>query len=100
MPRESVIGSEMPYGPNSSARDMVEVTWSREAQHVQIATKLFNDDGKTFGMNGDEMATPEHEKLRREIAANGFYCTLDRPGINKLIRNLRRARDQAFGKDE
>jgi hypothetical protein len=100
MPRESVFGSEKPYGPNSSAQDIIEVTWSREAEHVQVATKLFNDDGKSFGMNGDEMETPEHERVRREIAAAGFYCTLDRSGINALIRNLRRARDQAFGRDE
>jgi hypothetical protein len=31
---------------------------------------------------------------------DGMYVTLDRSGINRLIRNLRRARDQAFGRDE
>jgi hypothetical protein len=31
---------------------------------------------------------------------DGMYVDLDRAGINKLIRNLRRARDQAFGRDE
>jgi hypothetical protein len=29
-----------------------------------------------------------------------MYVTLNRSGINDLIRNLRRARDQAFGRDE
>lgn len=32
--------------------------------------------------------------------ADGFYVQLDRRGINDLIRHLRRARDQAFGRDE
>lgn len=30
----------------------------------------------------------------------GLWTTLDRDGINRLIRVLRRARDQAFGRDE
>jgi hypothetical protein len=29
-----------------------------------------------------------------------IYVDLTRNGINDLIRNLRRARDQAFGRDE
>lgn len=31
---------------------------------------------------------------------DGFYVTVDRRGINDLIRHLRRARDQAYGRDE
>lgn len=31
---------------------------------------------------------------------SGFVSTLDRDGINHLIRTLRKARDAAFGKDE
>lgn len=30
----------------------------------------------------------------------GFYVDLDRVNINKLIKVLRRARDQAYGRDE
>lgn len=30
----------------------------------------------------------------------GVWLTLDRPGINRLIRTLRRARDAAYGRDE
>lgn len=29
----------------------------------------------------------------------GVFCTLDRKGVNQLIRVLRRARDRAFGPD-
>lgn len=32
--------------------------------------------------------------------ATGQYVTVDRDQINQLIRNLRRARDIAFGRDE
>jgi elongation factor P hydroxylase len=38
--------------------------------------------------------------VMRKVWADGFYVSMDRNGINKLIRNLRRARDQAFGRDE
>jgi hypothetical protein len=30
----------------------------------------------------------------------GLWGTFDRSGVNRLIRALRRARDQAYGKDE
>ncbi len=31
---------------------------------------------------------------------DGWHVTLDREGINRLIRSLRRARDAAYGRDE
>jgi hypothetical protein len=30
----------------------------------------------------------------------GYFLTLDRDGVNRVIRALRKARDQAFGRDE
>lgn len=93
MPKENTYGSELPFGPESSAQGVVEVAWSREpAGHVQVAAKLFNDDGS--------QAMTKDEADRRKLWSQGFYVDLDRDGINRLIRNLRRARDQAFGKDE
>lgn len=32
--------------------------------------------------------------------ADGLYCTLGREQINRMIRALRKARDQAYGRDE
>jgi hypothetical protein len=68
----------------------VEVGWARDGQ-VQLAT------------------TNQHSKLRIEAddakdssdtePFYGWYCTLDRDGVNKLIRDLRRARDAAYGAD-
>ena len=73
MPKE-LIPSATRGGCADSSR--AQVGWSREAEYVQLVT----NDG------GDENA--------------GQFVTLDRDGCNKLIRTLRRARDQAFGRDE
>lgn len=45
-------------------------------------------------------ATGGHDATCSGGRSNGFFATLDRQGCNDLIRNLRRARDQAFGRDE
>lgn len=58
----------------------VKVGWNKETGDVQIAT--VNEDADPFSAEG------------------GLYVNLDRRGINDLIRHLRRARDQAFGRDE
>jgi hypothetical protein len=66
---------------------IVEVRWSRN-QHVQVVSK----------------ATDPHDGRVTDDAGvhytDGFHVDLDRHAINQLIRNLRRARDQAFGRDE
>jgi hypothetical protein len=58
------------------------VGWGRESEHVQIAT-LAGGDYDEVGGN----------------ARPGLYVQLDRAGINRLIRSLRKARDAAFGSD-
>lgn len=35
----------------------------------------------------------------QEVTEKGFFTTVDRAGINRIIRALRQARDDAFGKD-
>lgn len=66
-----------------------EVTWS-PAGHVQVASV---NTASTLTLTGDEPGD-EPEPF------DGWRITLDRGGINRLIRSLRRARDQAFGRDE
>jgi hypothetical protein len=74
MPREYVYTDE--YGPQLAA----SVGWNK-GHSVQLATIR----------NGQEAsADPCH----------GLYMDLDRSSINNLIRLLRKARDQAFGRDE
>jgi hypothetical protein len=94
MPRETVYGSELPFGTDEvnpgAGRAVAEVTWSREAEHVQVVTKCVEASTEGRLVHDDEGIH----------YTDGFWVTLDRNGINRLIRNLRRARDQAFGRDE
>jgi hypothetical protein len=50
----------------------------------------------------DGRSVAEHLTGGGETPADfrGLWGTLDRAGVNRLIRTLRRARDQAFGRDE
>ena len=90
MPKERVRGAAMAFGtdeePNGIA--VAIVGWDREAGHVQLVTKCESAIGGRFV---DDVGIHY---------TDGFYVDLDRRGINDLIRNLRKARDQAFGRDE
>lgn len=113
MPKEVIYGDEgyLPYGTPEDpgpARSIVELTWSREAEHVQLVTKCVEaasgeayrpkegEPGYHGGQRSTDPAVPDFDLDFRD----GFYVTMDRDGINRLIRNLRRARDQAYGRDE
>lgn len=100
----------------------VEVGWHRENEWVQvvtckaypvmpelkITTAQIGEGTVTLGTETD--GTPgvgeirEGGKLVGTVTEAGWidrvYVDLDRKGINDLIRVLRRARDQAFGRDE
>lgn len=92
MPKEVVHGES--FHSEDKPEDEWEhpvavVTWSRESGDVQLVTRL----------HGAEV--PSIEEHEKGIPVQyGYYVSLDRAGLNKLIRNLRRARDQAFGRDE
>ena len=78
MPKEYV-----PINGDDVSGFRVKVGWNREAGYVQIAT-----------------VDPELEESLDTSRDGGLYVMLDRVDINHLIRHLRRARDQAFGRDE
>ena len=59
----------------------VEVGWQRGLMDVQI------------GSVNPEAGDDPHDPKR------GWFVHLDREGVNRLIRSLRKARDQAFGAD-
>lgn len=61
----------------------VKVGWSKDTEHVEIA--IIQDRDREDGGVPDEDA---------------WHSQMNRNGINRLIRILRRARDDAFGKDE
>ena len=101
MPREAVHGERLPHLdadlPESISSEefeqkqpIVDVRWSRwPNSHVQVVTRLKGCE-VFFSEDPSDLPTCDY----------GMYVTLDRDGINRLIRNLRRARDQAFGRDE
>lgn len=98
MPREHVrsrdagmiegIGPEDPIDNTTyeNERAIAEVRWNKEAGHVQVVTRKKGYEVCPFGEEASY--------------AYGMYITLERQEINDLIRILRKARDQAFGRDE
>lgn len=81
MPKEIIYGRY--HGTDEDPEPEVRLGWSKEAGHVELAT--INVDGQVLH------PTPE---------GNGWFVALDRYGINRLIKCLRQARDDAFGRDE
>lgn len=59
--------------------DAIKLGWSKEGEHVGMAVVDMAKDPDGF---------------------DAQYINLDRAGINRLIKFLRRARDDAFGRDE
>lgn len=77
MPKETIYPSE--YNEDMK----VEVQWAKD-MYVQI---------------GVAHLPPPEDPSKGTIEWDGKYLTLDRNEINRLIRILRKARDQAFGAD-
>ena len=96
MPKECVYGVPMPFMPETSdsprenRSPIVEVGWSRTAGDVQVASRI-RECEVFFDPDRPDAPIP---------CEYGFYVSLDRAGVNELIRHLRKARDQAFGRDE
>ncbi len=96
MPKETVFGEQLvAYGDDGKLIDpnpkvpVVEVLWAREQGYVQVVSRAEDPHGGRWAGESSETHFTD-----------GMYVNLDRGQINKLIRNLRRARDQAFGRDE
>lgn len=92
MPKEIVHGESFHLDGQPEEQwehPVAVVTWSRESGDVQLVTRLHDAEVPTL---------EEHEA--GIPVKYGYYVSLNRRGINDLIRNLRRARDQAFGRDE
>ena len=82
MPKERIYSTKfVPEDDQHPApRLAVQVSWSKEQEHLQVATI--------------DAALPEDGE-----EGIGWFVSLDRRQINDLIRVLRRARDGAFGAD-
>ena len=75
----------------------VRITWSHD-QEVQIATVF--TDAERFVEWARELVKEYDDKQSIGFHGLGAYWTPTRYQINQLIRHARRARDQAYGKDE
>lgn len=96
MPKE-VIRSKY-EGNSDNPEPVIRVGWSKEQGHVDVASvSLDPKQGLSFY---DEDVKQWVTFDKRDFLENGWFVQLDRNGINKMIKALRTARDQAFGKDE
>ena len=81
MPKEYInnryFGQDVDGAPIDESA--VKVGWSREAEHVEVAVI------RDYGLGGD--------------GSGDWHAQMDRAGLNRLIRALRKARDAAFGAD-
>jgi len=77
MPKEVIATNHAPQDPAGEAAHewLLSVGWIQDGADVQVGA----------GITGD-------------YDAGQFFC-LDRSQVNRLIRILRKARDQAFGAD-
>jgi hypothetical protein len=88
MPKEVILQHEPRFYDESGreipqeTQPLVQISWSREAEYVQMAT----------GQRHPVTHESEQDKW--------WFVQLNRTMINDMIRVLRRARDQAFGRDE
>lgn len=74
----------MPFANIQGHVNGARLQWARDS-HVQMVVAPFIE-----GM-------PEEDVIKAETT---HWIEFDRYSINQLIRNLRTARDSAFGKDE
>lgn len=91
MPKEYIRGLHDYFLTESSEPEepVVCVRWGRESGDVSLVTRV----------KSAEIFYDEDPKAPIPVQY-GFHVELDRRGINDLIRHLRRARDQALGRDE
>jgi hypothetical protein len=73
-----------------------EVLWRPgDTGFVQLAT---TNQHSTFTLDPEPETVTQSSITPTPLA--GWHVTLDREGINRLIRSLRKARDSVYGRDE
>ena len=82
MPKEN-IRDRYELADHDTVCATAEVSWDRGKDHVSVAVIRRSIDGERVKGEGND----------------GMYVSLDREGVNRMIRSLRKARDQAFGSD-
>jgi hypothetical protein len=114
MPVERIRAHSLPYGNESEAESIIEVTWGRTGSPVHIATKCVRrDDGTDYVLPLEPIEVPmtmtsqglssevvELVELEGSPVRSGWYADFDRTALNQLIRVLRRARNAEYEADE
>ena len=90
MPKETVYSDDVLFEDDAESV-VAEVRWGRETAHVELVTRAVI---KSTGESVEKSRYPD------QPFEAGVHMGMNRKQINDLIRNLRRARDQAFGRDE
>lgn len=87
MPKEVIYDEATMYD--------VVVGWEAD-KYVQLGIQTHGGQPIVRMLGAGDEPTPLHDMAE----FTGLWGTFDRTGINRLIRALRRARDQAYGRDE
>ncbi len=96
MAKHHIYPTTMPEGMNADRR--IEVCWQRDT-YVQIATtKWAGQIGSQPDPAMEFLSGTSTNEPKRAWA--GEFVDLSREQINHLIKQLRIARDQAYGRDE
>ena len=107
MPRESVRSQ---FDTPDMEQPELSASWGRDQEDVQVGVALGPVTVRyllsaSLEASGADLTPEQTEKVLAALTephapALGWYTHLDRGGVNRFIRILRRARDQAFGADE
>lgn len=96
MPKHNIYPTPNPDGTNSDRR--IELHWQRDSG-VQVASTKWAGEVGSVPDTGAEFL-PGTSVNGPLMAWDGQFVGLTRERINHLIKQLRIARDQAFGRDE
>lgn len=97
MPKHFMYSDHQPGLQTADAR--LELHWQRE-RGVQLGATHWLGPGHPDG--AQEYLEPVQDTGSEPVAPawDGWFIEMDRDKINHLIKQLRAARDQAYGKDE
>lgn len=91
MPRETIDSryEGLTYGSGEFCDEpRLHVGWGRESEHVEVGV-LKHPRNRGVVEHVEDWHSNKY----------GWFIQLDRAGINRLIRTLRKARDAAYGAD-
>lgn len=80
----------------------LEVGWSREGESVQLGITTHSGISIADWLAGqsENRGRSVVEQLASPAGFPSLWASLDRAQINRLIKSLRKARDDAYGRDE